>query len=728
MASSINAILNIGAGALFANQAAIQTTGNNIANVNTEGYSRQKVRFEEYPSLDYSPGQMGQGVRAAEVYRMFDRFVEKAYLNKASQADRWETQTNLLQSVESLFNESNSPGIASAMQKFFDAWNDVYKNPASSSSREALLSYATTLAGFVRETDAAMQYMQSQMDTMITQDVGKANTLMKEIASLNLQINAHSIPGSNNPNTLMDQRDLKVRELATLIDIDVIDRGEGHYTITTAGGKPLVEEGVAYSLFYSGAASFKDLKPGSAFDGDLGFVGNDEYEYTLEVVTGGDVNDTGMVPAPAGTAMFRVSLDGGKSWLKDDNGNDMLFPANSEDTQVQVKDLQIYFSGATQPMAAGDKFTIVPKSGLYWVSPTIGVDVTKSRDPIQWLATSANGLENITPQTAADGTENSRRVTGGSIGAYFDFRDNQLGQYRERLDAFAQALTWEVNRIHSQGVGLEKLDYALGTYKVQNTTVPLGSGSSGLVWADRLQAGNITIAMYDKTTGDPVLKTDGTQAMLDVNFDPAVDSLDDLVTRINGTLDSEGNQMLTASIVDGRLQVASTDPTRSFAFAADTSGLLAGLGINTFFDGEHASKMAVRDDVRNNTNLINAGRVNGGAEANSGDNITALEMAQLANKAIKIGTATQKATSQTLVGYYATIVSKVGGDTAAAKYNTALYGAMAQDLSDRQDESSGVNLDEEMTNLVKFQNSYKAAAKLITTADQMLQTLLSLKQ
>ena len=694
MASSINSILNIGSGALFANQTAIQTTGNNIANVNTEGYSRQAVRFEEYPSLDYRPGQIGQGVRAAEVYRMFDRFVEKAYLNKSSLDSRWQEQTGLLQSVESLFNEANSPGIASAMQKFFDAWQDVSKNPSSAPNREALLSYAGTLASFVRDTDAAMLAMQNQMSALISQDVTNANNLIKEIAALNTQINTHSIPGSNNANTLMDQRDLKVRQLSAIIDVDVIDRGQGHYTVTTSSGQPLVEEGVAYSLSFLGPQTSANLAPGSAFDGQVAYAGSDEHEYTLEVVTGGAVD---------GGAMFRVSLDGGRTWLKDDTGNDLLYPANSETSKVQINDIQVYFNGATQNMTAGDRFNIMPKSGLYWVSPT-------------------TGLSNITPQTFADGSENTRRATGGSLAAYFNFRDNELGQYRERLDAFASSVTWEVNRIHSQGVGLEKLTHALGTYKVDNTTVPLGSSASGLDFGNRLQAGNVTIAMYDRTTGEPTLLPDGTQALLTVNFDPATDSMDDLVTRINA------GGLLNAGVVDGRLQLASADPNQSFAFTADTSGVLAGLGINTFFTGEHANDMAVRAEVMSNTNLINAGRVNGGAEGNSGDAAAALEIAQLVNKNVTIGSTTQRPTTQTLVGYYSTIVTKVGGDTATAKYNSSLFGAMAQDLRDRQDESSGVNLDEEMTNLVKFQNSYKAAAKLITTADQMLQTLLSLKQ
>jgi flagellar hook-associated protein 1 FlgK len=83
--------------------------------------------------------------------------------------------------------------------------------------------------------------------------------------------------------------------------------------------------------------------------------------------------------------------------------------------------------------------------------------------------------------------------------------------------------------------------------------------------------------------------------------------------------------------------------------------------------------------------------------------------------------------NQTIVKYYDSLVATVGTDTAAAKYNYAYKQTLAQDLDDRQQATSGVNLDEEMTSLIKYQHAYTAAAKLITTADQMLQTLLSLK-
>ncbi|MCC8194198.1 MAG: flagellar hook-associated protein FlgK, partial [Deltaproteobacteria bacterium] len=183
----------------------------------------------------------------------------------------------------------------------------------------------------------------------------------------------------------------------------------------------------------------------------------------------------------------------------------------------------------------------------------------------------------------------------------------------------------------------------------------------------------------------------------------------------------------SATVTDGRLDLNSLNG--GFGFVNDTTGVLAGLGINTFFKGEGAGDISVNADIVKNLNLINAAAINGGGEGNSGDTITALEISKLATKKVSFkDPATGKVTEQTLLANYSSYVTKVGADTQTAKYNATLYGTMAMDLRNQQDSNSGVNLDEEMTNLVRFQNSYKAAAKLITTADEMLQTILGLKQ
>ncbi len=705
MALSLSSILQVGHGALNASQMGIQTTGNNIANVNTKGYSRQGVGLAERVSLDGPVGQIGQGVKATQIFRHFDRFIEKSFLEKNSSQSRYHTEYNRLTTVETLFNESMTSGIGGALSNLFSSFNKLSLEPNNMAVRESLIQQAITLTSTIRSTQESMEAYRLQMDSLISQDVAKANELVNQIAYLNREINACTVTGRNNANALMDERDLRVRELSEILDISVQDDGAGNYNVSTAMGYALVQGDIAFSLEFSGRQVDAVLETDSKYQGSMGFEGTDGYEYTIEVVTGGLVDTTGTVNGLPGTAQYKVSLDGGRTWMTNDDGSVRLFNATDKEHGATVKDLELYFTDTGSPLSAGDKFVISPKNDVYWVEPT--------SEPI-----------NISSQVYGDGMENSLRITGGSLGGNLVFRDYQIGEYMDRLDALARNVAWEVNRIHSQGSGLVKLNSANGTEQVGRPDVPLGSISSQFSWADKLQSGNVSFSIYDSVTGETVIPYPGIDVFSPENFDPEKHSLNDVMKAIN---QGDAGEWLTASVIDGRLSITAKQGFE-FGVVGDTTGLLAGLGINTFFSGDDAFSIAVRGDLTTDANLINAGRINGAGEGNSGDNLTATELAKLATKDINIKTYGSNAGSQTLVDYYAALVARVGSDTAGAKYTYAVESAMAQEYSDRREEISGVSLDEEMTNLIKFQSSYKAAAKLITTADEMLQVLLGLKQ
>lgn len=714
MAIGANSVLSMGVGALFASSANIQVTGNNISNVNTSGYSRQSVILNEKYSINYYPGQIGQGVQAEQVIRNFDSFIEANYLNKLSTAARWQTMYSELRYVDNLFNEQLTSGLGSSINKFFDSWNTLSQGADTLSSREALLSQAKTLTTKMAEMDSTLRALQDQINVQIKQDVATANTLMQEIAQLNKEIAANYQAGRNNPNELMDKRDAKVRELATIIDVDVEDRGPGHYVVNMKNGTTLVQDSVAFKLEVKGANAENNLTSSSPYKvknsagnwNTVHFSGSDNYEYTVEMVTAGNVG---------GGAQFKVSIDGGNSWLTNDDGSLQLFNAQEEDKAIRVGALDIWFDSGE--LAVGDRFVITPKSDVYWISPTSG--------PL-----------NISTQIFSDGKDNSLRITGGSLGGLLEFRDYKIGEYRDRLDALSKSLIWEVNRIHSQGAGLEPLSSMLGTYAVGNRNEPLGSPEARFTWSDRLQSGNMTFAIYD-AEGNSIFGYPGleTLSVAGGNFDPAVHSMNDVVNAINDPA-NDCSRYIQASVVDGKLQISAktyidgSGRTQHYSFSItdDTTGLAAAFGLNCFFTGDSAATFGLNQTLAANTNLINAGRVNIDGEIKPGDNQTAKEIAALASKAVNIATLWNKGGKQSIVDYYGGLVTKVGADTQSVSFTAATETAIAQDLYNRQEEISGVNLDEEMSNLIKFQASYKAAAKLITTADEMLQTILSLKQ
>jgi len=713
---SFGGLLNIGQSALSATQSAINTIGNNIANVNTPGYSRQYVRFEATGYLNNKPGAQGQGVEASEILRHFNKFVENAFIGKSSVASRWNEQTRHMSHVESIFNESAREGVSSQMGKFFGGWETLSTGPDVIANRQSLIANADSLALLLRDSAESLKQMQDDMDSAIKYDVIRANQLIKDISKLNEQIDASHIEGVNNPNGLLDTRDQMTRELALLIDIKVDNKGGGNYFIQTKSGMSLVEGTEHYELAVLPPQAEFVPSGNSTYEGELEFSGTDSHEYTLKFINGGDVGD---VPPPT----FTVSLDGGKTFLRDDDGKVIEYEVTGTDDgagniivdPIKVKNLEISFSESDN-FTADDRFTIVPKDGLYWMDAT-------------------RGAINITPQIGFDGTDNESRLTGGTLTALFNVRDDNCGRYIDEIDAVTKALIWETNYLHSQGAGLEKLDLMHGTESVLSSTVPLGSVQAGLTFGDKLVTGSMIFNIYDKETG--AIMGDGQKA-LNFNltgagpfeaFDPEKHSLEDVQDAINAPVNFGGQ--LKASIVNGKLNIE-TDPDAkppvNFHVVKDDSGVLAALGLNTFFKGTNANDMAVNTSVRNNLNLVNAGSLDGGIEVNDADAATANLLAKLADQNINISTIWKSSDRQTILEYYSSVVAIVGSDTRAAMTNKDYNIALATDLDMQGASISGVNLDEEMANLIKFQHSYTAAAKLITTADQMLQTLLGIKQ
>ncbi len=706
-----NSILDIGRSGLFAAQAAISVTGENIANVETVGYSRRTVRFDEAYNIDFQPGQVGTGVWAAEIQRHFDQYVETQYYDQATLRDRWETLYTQLQGTESLFNESQGFGLSSSLSAFFDNWENLTQRPEDAGSRSQTIEGAQTLVSTLHQTDSDLVLMQQKADSAITQEVGNVNDLLKQIADLNIQIKIHNVPGANNANQLLDQRAMLVRDLAGLVDINYIDKGGSDITITTKAGQTLVDNEQCFSLSYDAARSTKSLMASSSFDGEVYFQGSDNLEYTLEITSNASTNFT--VSNTAAAAQFRVSVDGGNTWLKNADGSDKLFSARPESNMVDVGNIQIYFGSSSDSSVApstaftkGDRFTIVPKRALYWNQNT-------------------STKENISPVTSQTGMDNSSRLTGGKLAALFNFRDDYVGKYRENLNAIAKSLAWELNFRHSQGTGLEKLTDVQGTYSVVDDTRALASGSSGLVFGSKLTSGSANIYVYNASTN---LLISG--AALDFNsalagqqnFNPTTATITDVRDAINNTFGT----YLTASVVNHKLNVSAKNGY-TFAFGTDTTGLVAALGMNTFFTGSDCRDLEVNTKITTNQANLCTGHVNGAGEANQGDTTTATAIADLRSTKVNVTTVREGTVSQGLVKYYDSLVATVGADTANVKFSYEYKKTLASDLNDRQQSASGVNLDEEMSSLIKYQHAYTAAAKLITTADQMLQTLLSLK-
>lgn len=245
---NITSLLYIGQSALITQQKAIDITGNNIANVNTEGYTRQRLNMVQSQPVRDLGGTMSTGVTAdLKIKRYYDQFITAQLNGENESLGRWEAQKNALEKVEVLFDDVSDYGLSSAMGEFWSAWQDLTNNPSGHVERSALLGAAQFLTTTFNQLSTNITEARDDIDANVDSIVSDVNSLASQIAELNRKVAQVEVTG-HNANDYRDQRDQLVFELSKLIDIDSFEDGDGNTTIMVGGGKPLVESTFTWDL------------------------------------------------------------------------------------------------------------------------------------------------------------------------------------------------------------------------------------------------------------------------------------------------------------------------------------------------------------------------------------------------------------------------------------------------------------------------------------------------
>ena len=228
----------IGRRALHASQFGIAVTGQNIANVNTKGYSRQAVMLTSSPSGGTSRLQIGTGVSIIGVQQFRDQFVATRLQTETGINGRLTAQRDALSPVDAAFNESDSDGISASINAFFGSFRSLEANPVSVPLRTDVISKATAMTNAFASTRARLVEIRNDNDAQLRSDVGQLNGLTQQVADLNVRIATAENSGGN-ASELRDQRDLVVQQVAELTGARAVETN-GMVTLTLADGHALV--------------------------------------------------------------------------------------------------------------------------------------------------------------------------------------------------------------------------------------------------------------------------------------------------------------------------------------------------------------------------------------------------------------------------------------------------------------------------------------------------------
>lgn len=624
-------LLGTGISGLLGSRLALDTTGHNIANANTEGFSRQRVLFGTQIPQQTGPFFVGQGTRTESIERIFSQFLVDGVRAASTGQARASAFDEFASRLDNLLSD-RSIGLQPALAGFFNAVQDLADNPADTATRTALLGQANALADRFNGIGRELERIDTDLNRRLRDGVGQINELAKSIATVNseIQVSAANTPSGKPASDLLDKRDTLLRQLSGVVGISVVAQDDNSVNVFVGGGQALVLGGRASTL----AAV------------------NDPFDPTRTEIA---VGSTGVI--------ISGQISGGEMGGLLDARRDMLDPARAQ-------------LGRTAA-ALAISFNAQHRAGMD-LNGALGGDFFNDPTPtVSGLASNSAGL------SLSASISDIGQVTTASYVLAFD------------------GATYTLTRSDGTVVPMSGAGTAASPFIADGLSLVLsGPAAAG----DRFQIRPVRTAATS----------------LDVAITQTNQIAAALPMRVQSTAANTGSGTIgSLSVVDAADPALLTPLTISFtaantyqingagAFAYTPGSAITVNGLSFVIDGAPA----VGDTF---TVTANTGGV--------GDNGNALRLGDLLNKGVLDGGATS------IPGGFSQLVAQVGTGTAQGRINLDAQSALLTQAEQAQQNVSGVNLDEEAANLLRFEQSYQAAARVIAIADSLFQTLIGAVQ
>lgn len=623
----MSSLLTTGISALTSFRRALDTTGHNISNVNTDGYSRQRVDFNSRAPQLTGAGYLGRGVQASAVERVYSSFLDTQVRTASSSFARLDTLSQFAGRVDDMLADPEG-GLTPALSSFYAAVQDFANTPNSNSAREALFAEAGSLAFRFESLDQRLADVESETNGAIAQTVGEINQLAESIADLNTRIVAAG--KQNPPNDLLDQRDQLIRELSGKISVTVSPQRNGSVSLFIGNGQTLVIDAESYPLSAE-ASEFDPTRLNVTYRGVSG-----ESDVTT-LLSGGELG---------GLLEFRETI---------------LDPARRA-------------LGATAA-AVGSAFNAQNALGLT-VTDQFGGDIFAFDDPVTTSSSFNTGAATV-----------AASVT--------DLGDIGRTDYQLRYDGSAY-------RLYRADTGAE---VALS-----------GSGTSG----DPFTGAGLSIVVSGAASAGDRFLIRPTAAVAG-SFSRVAQSGNDFAAAAPVRARASDANLSDASIDNGTVVDASNPNLQSTSvieFTSATTYTINGAGSFTYAAGTPLSINGAEFRVTGEPTTGDTFTIEANTAA-AGDNRNAIALASVEGRGVLDGGTTSASRS------YSALVASVGSATRQAQTSAEAQSVVLQGAEERRLATSGVNLDEEAANLIRFQQSYQAAAQIISVASTLFDTLIA---
>ncbi|MCR4469180.1 flagellar hook-associated protein FlgK [Burkholderia sp. SCN-KJ] len=662
-----NSLMNLGVSGLNAALWGLTTTGQNISNAATPGYSVERPVYAEASGQYTASGYMPQGVNTVTVQRQYSQYLNDQLNSAQSQGGALSTWYSL---VAQLNNYVGSPtaGISTAITSYFTGLQNVANNASDPSVRQTAVSNAQILGDQLKAAGQQYDALRQSVNTQLTSTVSQINTYTAQIAQLNQQISAASSQGQP-PNQLMDQRDLAVSNLSSLAGVQVV-RNDSGYSVFLAGGQPLVLADKSYQLATVTSSS-------------------DPSELT--VVSQGIA---GANPPGPNQALPDASLSGGTL------GGLLAFRRQTLDpAQAQLGALATSFAAQVNAQnALGVDLAGNPGGNLFTVAnPTVYSNQGNTGN-----AALSVSFANASQPTTSD-------YTLSYDGTNYTLTDRASGSVVDQKAGPMPVSLGGLNFSFSSGAMNAGDQFTVLPTRGALTGFGLATTSGSAIAA----ASPVVAAASSTNIGTGKIAQGAVSAGYQVPTTPTKLSYDAASKSLSGF--PAGTTVTIAGTPPTSVTI--TSPTDSVPYDASAGAKL------TIMSTTQPAPSGVMNGVTvtlsgapSDGDTFTIGPYAGGTS----DGSNALALSQLVSaKSLGGGTTT-------LTGAYANYVNAIGNTASQLKSSSAAQTSLVGQITSAQQSVSGVNQNEEAANLMQYQQLYQANAKVIQTAATLFQTVLGL--
>ncbi len=656
--------LNLGIEALLAAQTALDTVGHNVANANTPGYSRQSVLLRAGPSMRLGNNLVGNGVRAMDIVSVRDLLVDRRILTQRSAIARLDALSSGLSDVESLLGEPGEGSLSSMISGFFSGVSRLSANPGDTVLRRDALVAGSDMAERFRSLYAGLETLRGDAAARVDAQVERVNQLTDSIATMNRAIGATEIDGST-ANDLRDERDELLRDLADVVDVAVVEREDGTVAVTTRG-----------QVLVSGTRNFEMEGETSIAQGVTLRIHGSTQELEPH---GGSLGGL--------YAQVRSVLPERLQKL-DDLARSFVHEIN------KAHSTGVPGTGPFRSLESTHALHDVDEDGAY-------------DDELLAMA----GL----PFPVQDGAllvNMTDRVTGAveTVRIEIDAEETTVGDLVSQLNAIPQLTAvvegnGQLSLRAAEGFGF---DFAARSY-------PSSGAVGGSAVAITGQFGGDAAADFTfrpRSSGDVGATPDLLVDVFDQNGD-RIATLDVGAGYVPGSELELGNG-LKASFGLGTITNADSFELHA-ATDGDTADVLAALGLNTLFTGTGASDIGVSERILTDPRLFAASATGADGDGGALSDILAVSEASL-----------EALGGSSPIQYVGGLVAGVGFDRASAELAMETEQLLHDGLVAQRDARSAVNVDEELVDMLRFQQSYQAAAQFIQVVNGLNDELMRL--